>query len=334
MSSGMGSGAQGWNPAMAMGPMTIGRLLDRIWTILRGNYRLFVKLGVPPTLAMVALYGALIGLMAAIGLFHSPPQAPDPRLFAILFGGAFVITIPMLVVFAVYQAATCEAALAMSRGFTAACGDLYRKVWQKAGRYTGLVLLCWLIVSAPVLVCFAVFGVAGEILSNAGGNSTPGLLFVLLPFMILGYTGAAVYMVWVTLRLGLAFPACVAEDLTAWKAVQRSGRLTVKAKGRMFVVLLVIWAISYAAMMVFEMLAMAVIGIFILIGVGLHMQIQQPLAIAALVVLGIVFMMAICLFSMLMWAAYAISLTVIYEDQVRRIDGLAAMSAGLAGGLG
>ena len=319
----MGPGIPGWNPAIGPGPMTVGRLLDRVWTILRGNFRLVVRLGVMPTAVMMALYGVMGGAMAAAGLLHFPPpsQPPDPRVFWVLFPAMLIVTVPMMVVFAVYQAATCEAALAANHGATATSSEFYRKAWKKAGRYTWLVVLCGLIMVAPFMLGVALFGLAGALLGTSGGNANPGAFFLLIPLVFLGYIGAFVYMIWMTLRLGLAFPACVAEDLTAWKAVRRAGRLAVKAKGRMFVVLLAVCAISYVAMMIFEVVAIALIGILMLIGSALSMRIDQPLSIAVLVVVGIAFLAAICLFSMLTWAAYAISLTAIYEDQVLRIDG-------------
>lgn len=315
-------------PGWPGGPMTVGRLLDRIWTILRGHKGLFIKLGVMPTAAMLALYAVMAGLLAAAGMFHVPPQPPDPaRVLWIVFPGMLIIMVPMMLVFAVFQAATCAAALALHRGTEPASGDVYRLAWSKAGRYTWLVILCWLIVAAPMLLGGILLGGATLLAGRGGSDVNPGAWFIMVPLILLIYAGATVYMIWMTLRLGLAFPACVAEDLTAVEAIRRSSRLTVKAKGRMFLVLLVEWAISYAVMLVFEMVSMAAVAIVMLIGSAFHMQINEPLSIAILVVLGIIFMAAICLMSMLMWAAYAIGLSVIYEDQVLRIDGFPARPA-------
>jgi hypothetical protein len=314
--------------------MTVGRLLDRIWTILRSHSKLFVKLGVIPAAATLILCGVMFGCFAAAGLFHFPPTQQPPnlqRVLWIVFPASLIISVPMMVVFAVYQAATCNAALAVNRGLEPACGELNRRAWGKAGRFTWLMVMHWLIVVAPLYAGMALFGLAGVFAGGSGGDRNPGTWFVLIPFIFLLYIGGFVYMIWMMLRLGLAFPACVAEDITAWEAVKRSGRLTVKAKGRMFLVMLVVYAISYAVMMVFELVGLAAVGILILIGSAFHMQITQPVSIAVLVVVGIVFMAAICVMSVLMWAAYAISLSVIYEDQVLRIDGRPA-SAALAGG--
>jgi hypothetical protein len=313
------------------GPMTVGRLLDRIWTILRGHARLFVRLGVMPAVSMLVLYGVMFGCFALAGLFQFPPpqQLSEPqRLLWIVFPAMLIAMVPMMVVFALFQGATCDAAIAVNRGIEPACGDLYRRAWSKTGRYTWLVLLSWLILMAPMLVGFALI-VVGGMLAGPHNDGHSGAWFVLVPLIVLLYVGGVVYMIWMMLRIGLAFPACVAEDLTALEAVQRSGRLTVKAKGRMFLVLLVEWVISYAVMMVLEIVGMAVLGILILIGSALHMQMQEPVTIAALVLVGIILMGAICLLSMLMWSAYAVGLSVLYEDQVFRIDGptnAAAMS--------
>jgi membrane-anchored glycerophosphoryl diester phosphodiesterase (GDPDase) len=308
-------------------PMTVGRILDRIWVILRGRVWLFTAIGAVPGVATLILIGAIFGALFAMGIFPPHPQAPASPQFVWKFFTAILLAMaPMMLVYAVFHAAVCHASIAVSRGAEVTWRSAYSAAWNKTGRYIWLVVLCWLIVSAPLMLAFAlVGGMAALSMFHAGGAANPAAFLVILPILLLLYLGGMVYGIWMTLRVGLAFPAAVAEDLTAAQAVARSARLTHRAKGRMFLVLLVVYAISYAVMLVIEMLGMAGFAIVALIGSSLHWN-----ALVGFVGLGILAVPAFLVFMAMMSAIYGIVFSVLYEDQVVRIDGGA--QALIAGG--
>jgi hypothetical protein len=125
-----------------------------------------------------------------------------------------------------------------------------------------------------------------------------------------------------SLRLSLANCACVHEGLTARQAITRSGFLTQGAKGRIFLVLLVIYAISYAVMMVIYFIGLMVFGAVMLAGsAGLSAHDTTPFGYAAIGLLIIAAAVIVLFWSALLMAAYSVSFAVLYRDQCLRRDG-------------
>jgi membrane-anchored glycerophosphoryl diester phosphodiesterase (GDPDase) len=153
-----------------------------------------------------------------------------------------------------------------------------------------------------------------------------------MPFLVLAYLGSVVYLVWMTLRLGLAVPACIAEEKTAVEAMRRSARLTRGSMGRIFLVMLVVYAIGAAAIMVLEMVGFAVFAVVGLIASAMHVHLPQGVAVAGFGTLVIGVFAAFLLFMTLNWASYAVAFAVLYDDQRNRINGATrpAMSGGAA----
>ena len=204
-------------------------------------------------------------------------------------------------------------------------GEAFRHAWSRIGRYTWLMLLRSLIIALPILAILAVIVVGGLLVGlvtrgSLSSNASSGALFLLIPLGILLYLGGAVYAVIMTLRLSLAFPACVHENLTAGQAIKRSGLLTQGAKGRIFLVLLIIYAISYAAIMVLYVVGLFVFAIGALAGAG-NFQHPTPLTIGVLVVAGIAILALFLLWTALLMAGYSITYAVFYRDQRLRKDG-------------
>src|SRR5579863_8481946 len=107
-----------------------------------------------------------------------------------------------------------------------------------------MYVVCFFPALVIELVMFAGIGLMS--LHKAQPNP---IFIVLFPFLSFLQMAAMVVGVIVALRFSLAFPASVFEDLTAWQAIKRSGVLTRGAKGRIFLVLLVIYAATYLAIL-------------------------------------------------------------------------------------
>ena len=226
--------------------------------------------------------------------------------------------------YALFHAAACHATLGLTRGEPVTWRSSYSAAWSRAGSYIWLMILTWLAVAAPFLVLLH-SGRHSRWFAVRPPQSGPGPrsgLFAAAAACARAYSGSFVWMVWMALRLGLAFPACVAEGISAADGLRRSVRLTVKAKGRMFLVLLgLVYAVSYAAAILMEMLAFSGMAILGLLGAGMHLSTEQPAAVTGMVVMGIVFCVAFLLWGALIYACYSISLSVLYQDQCLRIDG-------------
>jgi len=307
-------------------PLTFGETLDRIWWILRQRPRLFAAIGIVPVAVLLLSVAAMFGILYALGDFPQPQTAQAPaRVVMAMFVAMGTMMIPMMAAFAIFHAAACHAALAVNRGLEVTWDGAYRAALGQAGRYVWLMLLCWLAVSAPELLVLALLGTLGVVL---GGQGSPGLWLAMIPLLVMGYLGAVVYMVWMMLRLVLSFPAAAAENIAATQAMRRSFLLTRKAKGRIFLIMLVVYAITYAGIMAMELAILAVAGVSGLIGVALHLHPGQALSIAGITVGGMAGAAVFLVVMALIYASYAISVSVLYEDQVIRIDGPPALTGG------
>jgi membrane-anchored glycerophosphoryl diester phosphodiesterase (GDPDase) len=165
------------------------------------------------------------------------------------------------------------------------------------------------------------------IVSAAFHHGSPAAAFVLMPAVILAFIGAYFWMFVLMLRLSLAFPASIAEDLPAVEAIRRSGQLTRGAKGRIFLVMLIVYAGMYLAMLVTGAVIALLGALAALVFGGLPHEIAPPLR-----YLGFVFLIPIWLAMMVLWialpmAAVVTALAVFYRDQRLRIDGVSLPSA-------
>jgi hypothetical protein len=311
-------------------PLSFSDALDRVWTIMRRHWLLFVQLGTIPVGGLFLWYALVIGGMFAFGVIPRRGQVPDPQqLVAGAFSVMLVAFIPWMALFALFEAAVCMAALGVIRGGITSFTQAYAAGWGRLGRLLWLMVLRWLCIALPMA---GVFGLMGGVLVlqilQGKSNLNPGIYFLVLPFILIGYAGSIVYAIWMMLRLSVAVPACLAEEKTALEALRRSAALTHGAKGRIFLVLLVVYAVSCAATMAAEMIGFAVAALVTLIGSGLHMHLAGPLAWIVIAILGTVLFAACLLIMALSWASFVITFCVFYDHQRLRFEGAAPAIAG------
>jgi hypothetical protein len=310
-------------------PKTFGQILDRVFRLMRANLKLFVGIAVLPPAAFYAVF-ALVSVAVLWPVLQALPKTPSPeevpRLVLVFAPLMVVLTVIYLLVFALYLAAASFAGVQADCGIKVTFRESYTTAWIHAGRYFLLLFLLYFICFFPALVIelvmFAGFGLTA--LHRAQPNP---LMFALFPFLTLLQMAALVVGVIVALRFSLAFPVAVFEDLTAWQAIKRSGVLMRGAKGRIFLVLLVIYAATYLAMLVFLGGAALIGALGFLAFSGMHLS--TP-AIWVLAILGgVFFLAAMVVFMAASWAGYVTAFAVIYNDQRLRIDGSVANTPGL-----
>ncbi len=102
-------------------------------------------------------------------------------------------------------------------------------------------LLVWF---APIAVWVAlIFGFAGlAALVHLSGIAAGGLFALGTILVVLALVA---YFFWMLLRLSLAFPACVVEQISATDALKRSSRLSSGTKGRIFLLYLLVTALNW-----------------------------------------------------------------------------------------
>lgn len=313
-----------------MRPLRVGEMLSRIWDLLRGDFAGYLKLGAPLVGAAFVVYACMFWAMFAAGLFPNPPAGthPDPAKFWIFLASLLVVMPVMIVVYAIYQGAACSTALAALRGKRTTFAEAYRQGMHRAGSLIWMMILRMLAGLLPWIILGAVAGVFSAI-GTMQGWSHPGVLFVLIPLVVLGYVVGIVWVIWIALHWSLSVPACMAEGLTGWQALKRSGRLSVGGKGRILGVFLLIGLIAMAAFVAVEMACLIVFGLGAAIGMTVHPGAATSYSPAGffwhfgvwIVPFAVLLAAALYLLLALQWASYAVTMVVLYQDQRFRHEG-------------
>jgi hypothetical protein len=311
------------------GPMKLGQLLDRTFRLLRANLRLFVGI------ATVPLAAFFLTFFLAFAVFFFPilselPKQPDPNALSgtLLHLMPFILVILFLqaAIFALYLAAACHAAVKADFGIRVTFREAYELAMKQAGRYVLLLVLIYAIAFFPALLIdgmmFAVSGLFGT------HHPTPSpFMFILLPLGALLYFAALVYGVIATIWLSLAFPACVSEGLTATAAIKRSGQLTRSAKGRIFLVVLVVYAGTYLILLIVMSILIFLFAMGYVAGSAVHLHLPQSLILSGIACGGILIFGGMVCWMAVTWAGFSTALAVLYNDQRMRIDGPVASSS-------
>ena len=306
-------------------PAGVGELLSQIAVLLRENLGLYLRLAAVPVGTFAVAYAVMLWVMRAYGLFPQPHAAPDPRQSGVMALAMLCITPPFMVAFVLFEAASCRSALTAIRGDAASFWEQYRYVGRKAGRLLWLMLLRAVVVMLPVMVLGVLAG-AGLAVASARGGMRPEAGFFAWPLMALLLLGCVVWAVWLSLYLALAVPVCVDEDAPAWTACRRSGQLARGGKGRIFVVMFLVYLIGMAAIVAFEMAILALIGMGTLAGMLLHIHLSPAARVPGALLLVAVGMVLLYVVIALQWGSYSIALTVLYKDQRLRSEGSAPAS--------
>jgi hypothetical protein len=237
--------------------------------------------------------------------------------------GIFVI-VAMLFALPIYLAVTALAAAAMSHavslvylGGTTTIRGAYKSAWRRGWRYIWLYFLQAILVGLiPVAgwIALLLLGAGAAVLAKRSGmgDLAGGALFGLVAFV--AFAALTGYVVWMLLRVSLASPACVVEQIGAWPAVKRSAALCQGAKGRIFLLFLLVAALGW-------LLSMGVtLPLTILFYLIPGMDNPQHAQAAGVAMLLIVYGAAFAAQS-LVKPVYGIALVLFYYDQRIRKEG-------------
>jgi hypothetical protein len=98
----------------------------------------------------------------------------------------------------------------------------------------------------------------------------------------------------------------------------------------MFLVMLVVYAISAAAVMVLELAGFTIAAVSMFVISALHLHVSSAVGIVGVVLLAVGVAAVVLLLAGTVSSAYKIALAVLYEDQRVRIDGAGAQALGPA----
>jgi hypothetical protein len=300
-------------------PLNLGEILDRTVNFYRSRFLVFFGISVIPTAVVLVIASGVFFFFAWMGSSGAATASPAMTgMVTVLFlAAAGLFALPLtLAATALASAAMNHAVNRSWQGEQITIRDAYKAVWKRGWRYIWLYLLQALIVwVAPLaawvgLVSFSA-GIAA-LSASAGMGAAAGALFGLLAVLIVA--GLAGYCIWMLLRLCLAFPACVVEQIPAWDAVKRSSSLSKGTRGRVFVLYLLGtvlgWLLSGGLALV------AAIVVALMPGMNTPQHAEATGMIVIFVYYGAAFAV-----QALTKPVYGIALILFYYDQRIRLEG-------------
>jgi hypothetical protein len=298
----------------ALRPLTLGEILDRTAQLYRRNFLLFAGVAAIPTGAMLLAFlpiGGAVGLFGVLGVKGGTPGFLSIGMIVVLA----LVFIPVSVgVTVLSHAALTGASIRTHMGQKPTIRATIANVWPRFWTYFGLLLLQGIFSALiPGAIAAAVIGVLAYLVSLAGGNVATSALLGFLMFVV----GAAafVYIVWRVLGYVMGMAACIVEQKPAWDSLQRSVALSKGARGRIFLMFLLVWALATIVSIVGYIPTTILMALAATIGHGTQS--------AAAVIVGAEILNVLVNFTLqtLITPVYVIALVLMYYDQRIRLEG-------------
>jgi hypothetical protein len=271
-------------PATRLRPLQLSELLDELFRMYRRHFALFIGVSLAltvPSLVTTMLsgeYRAFSVFFAIFGAVSNPGAlyvAPEYNGYIYALGLVLAILLAPLSLGAVVQAAL-DVAEGRPTSVPLAIGRTLRRYFSLAG-------LLLLFVAGVVLgfVPFTGLYILGISLLTQTSGEAGGLVSILAGF---GVTLALVPLyVFLVVRLSVAVPALGAERLGPIRALRRSWSLVRHNWWRLFLVLVVTYALAAAI----ESALSALLGLVILLVPGLSTDLRSALLVLILTLVGV-----------------------------------------------
>lgn len=235
-------------------PSSLSEILDRTAQIYRSRFLVFLGIAVIPTAALLVIGGGVALALARVGSLGSDANGlMVAGVVGLALGMLGLLAVPFLAgITALATAAMNHAASRAFLGQSNNIRDSYKAVWPRGWRYFGLfvfqIVMVWVI---PVGVWFGLTLFSAVLIPVAvatGVDPTGGGLLFVAGFVAV--CGLVAFGCWISIRMSLAFPATVVEQIGAWDGLKRSATLTQGSRGRIFVLyflgVALNWILSFA----------------------------------------------------------------------------------------
>jgi hypothetical protein len=194
-----------------------------------------------PTAAILAVFVPVGAIFAAVIRAAKGPT-PQSGLIALLVI-ALALLIPIAIIATVVsQAALTRAAISANNGEKLKVRAALGSVWPRFWRYLWLMTLqAALAFFVPAALASGLVFALIRLATWAGG--TAAVASSVLGFILVGLA-AFVFIIWRFLGYSMALPACMVEETTARNSLKRSVKLSRGTRGRIFIMFLLVWALS------------------------------------------------------------------------------------------
>ncbi len=302
-------------------PKTFGQILDRILRLMRAHWKVLIGISAAPPLVLLVSLGLFFGAVMFPTLARMPKNmspAEESHFAVTLFCTAIPALLLYVAAFGPSVAAACDAAVHADCGLALTLREAYARVCRRYWRLVWLYVLICLITGGPVLLVELILAGAFAMLHRAGIQDPA--LFALIPIGMLMIVGCLAYSIFTALRLLLAFPAVMTEDLTAREAIRRSRDLSRGSLGRICLVLIIVYAIAYVAYLIGVSAVGLLLGVGALFASAIHLPGAMQVTIIGCIAIGFAAMMIF--YMSLSGAGFAAALGVLYNDQRMRTGGV------------
>lgn len=243
-------------------PLSLAEILDKTAQLYRSRFLVFVGIGTIPAGTIFVLAAGAFAFMAWMGANSRHGGSVADVFVWVFLVLLFVIVVPLGIgVNALGEAAMTDAAARLFLGETFTIRSAYKTAWNRGWRYLGLYTLQGLIIFGPPIVVFslAIAGLVAAKVAGSGANDNSPL-FGGLVFLLFAVFGA--FVVWMLLRLCLAFPAAVVEQATAVDSLRRGALLSRGTRSRillLYVLGLILnqvlaWAVTFPVLIAMELI--------------------------------------------------------------------------------
>jgi len=243
-------------------PLSLGELLDRTFTLYRGNFLVFVGImAIPAALGIPSTY---LLLQLDFNMLGNPASPAPPKLAVIweFFALALAVSFLSALLYAIVAGAVTFAVSEANLGRRATIATAYKTAFAKAWRLLGVAINVVIRLIGISLAVGAVLGTIGAIImigitaaasSAFSGNAAmqPAVAVAIVLFVLVLYAGILAAIVYLGLRYAVAIPALMLEDLGVMASIRRSVQLTKGRRGHVFIALLLAWIISLVGLIVF-----------------------------------------------------------------------------------
>jgi hypothetical protein len=231
-------------------PLRLGELLDRVFTLYRRHFLLFVGVMAIPSVFALAL-GLLFQVIQEANR-RGPEAGAAPSLeemTAWLIGtslGLILLLIAYSVAYMVALGATTVAVSELYLGRTATVRTAYARMRGLTGRLVWLMILMTFRLTAIIVATVAI----SVVLVSFPASPVLNVLSIGLALLVAG--GGVLLCGYVSLRYAVSVPAVVLEHSPARSAIRRSIELTRGNLGRILVLVICAVVIGYASVMLFQ----------------------------------------------------------------------------------
>ena len=241
-------------PAAALRPLSTGEVLDRTFVLYRRRFWLFAGIGMVPAglltlISMLRLIFVKVSQVPAAGSTGVPPDALAKAMSKALLTQAYFLpaTLLFVLVYGISNAATVHAVMQITTGLFTSAASAYQAVRGRWLRWTGIALRQFWCAFWPFMPGIALLVAVTFTIPGAQARNGFGLVALLIVLALIAVTAGVVFGVINLLRTMLAMPASVQEGLGINAAVRRSRVLVAGRKGRIFLLLLLVYVLQIVA---------------------------------------------------------------------------------------